>query len=224
MLLALGGVGLAVVGWRHLGAVARAYLLALAAGFVLFGATVRWQPFNARLHLPLLVLAAPGIGLALGRLGRMGLAVAACMVAAAVPALLMNATRPVVVPPGGGTAMTDVESVFVAPRPDQYFASRRDGLTAFAHLATAARGIPCDRFVIKTGYDGWEYPLWRMLGAARFDHVFVQNASTELGEIAIEPGWCLVTVDTPPDWRPPADGPALDPVWTEGPVALWHAR
>src|SRR6185503_13117846 len=129
----LGGV-LALRSWRTRRPGALPYVGALALCVVLLGATVRWQPFNARLHLPLFVLLAPGIAIAMRRLGRAGSTLAAIglFVVSLLP-LLGNATRPVVTPAAIPLAMPGVQSVFVAPRLEQSFASRRDALPVYRH-------------------------------------------------------------------------------------------
>jgi hypothetical protein len=119
--LALGAIGcaLALVAWRHRSHIEWAYLAGLALSVLLLGASVRWQPFNARLHLPLFVVLAPGIAMAM---------------------------RPVGPSP---LAMPGVESVFTTPRLEQYFAARRDALPVYSHLATAARALDCRGYAIK---------------------------------------------------------------------------
>jgi hypothetical protein len=217
--LALAAIGavLAVVAWRRRRRIEWAYLAGLALSLLLLGASVRWQPYNARLHLPLFVVLAPGIAMTLRAAGRIGAPiVVVALFLASTPALLANATRPVV---ASQLAMAGVESVFTTPRLDQYFAARRDALPVYAHLAAAARALDCRAYALKAGYDGWEYALARTLGVPRLDHAFVRNASTELGEKPLADGGCLVVVDERADWRPP-DARRL--VWAEGRAAIWR--
>jgi hypothetical protein len=220
--LVLAGLGAVLVAraWRARPTVERAFVAALAASVLLFAATVRWQPFNARLHLPLFVLLGPCLAMMLARGGRVATALGAgALVVASLPPLFVNATRPVVVP-RWPPAMTGVESVFVAPRLEQYFASRRDVLPTYRHLATAIHAFGCSTVAVKTGYDGWEYPLWIVLGAERLEHVFVVNASTEIGETALAPGACVVVVDARPGWQPPDVPRPLTVAWAEGSAAI----
>jgi hypothetical protein len=215
--LAVVGLALAAVTWRRRSGLERTYVLGLLAGVVLLGATVRWQPYNARLHLPLFVVGAAGVAATLGRVGARP--AAAALVVACVPALVGNATRPVWAWPP--LVMPGVRSVFATPRAEQYFASRRDLLPAFAGVAATIPRLGCRDVRLKAGYDGWEYPLWRLLDAGRLDHAFVQNASTEIGERPLAAGACLVVVDERPDWRPPPGTPELALAWANTSIALF---
>ena len=220
LVLAVLGMILAFVGWRRCRPAERIYMGALALSLLLLGATVRWQPFNARLHLPLFVLLAPGIAITMQSLGRTGSRVGAiALFVASLPPLLGNATRPAIAP---SLAMPGVESVFTAPRLEQYFASRREILPVYTHLAIAARALDCRSFALKTGYDGWEYPLSVVLDVPSLPHAFVQNASTEIDEAPLDPNACLIVVDERPDWRPPDGQRPLTLMWSEGRAALWR--
>ena len=218
--LATAGAVLAVVTWRRRRPGERVYVIALALSLLLLGATVRWQPFNARLHLPLFVVLAPGIAMTMRHLGRTVSGTAAlALFVVALPPLLASATRPVLT---SSFAMPGVRSVFTTPRHEQYFASRRDVLPAYDHLAIAAGALGCERFALNTGYDGWEYPLGIVLGVSRLHHAFVLNASTEIGETPLPPDACLIVVDQRPDWRPPNEPRRFSPQWAEGRVAIWR--
>jgi 4-amino-4-deoxy-L-arabinose transferase-like glycosyltransferase len=220
LVVAAAGAGLAVATWRRRRPGERTYVLALALSVVLLGATVRWQPFNARLHLPLFVLLAPGIAITMRRFGRAASRVVALvLVVVALPPLLASATRPVLT---SSLAMPGVRSVFATPRREQYFASRRDVLAVYDRLALAARTLGCRDFVLSTGYDGWEYPLGIVLGVPRLPHAFVRNASTEIGEAPVPPDACLIVVDQLPDWRPPEGPRRFALQWAEGRAAIWR--
>lgn len=222
LLLAAAALVLGLATWRRRSAVQRAWLGGLLAATLLLGASVRWQPFNARLHLPLLVVAAPGLALAMRRLGPAGTGVAIALVVACVPALVGNATRPLWTA-GDTLAMPGVRSVLAAPRDEQYFASRRDAFPVFVHLGATIRSLGCADVRLHTGYDGWEYPAARMLGTDRLEHVFVENASVEIGETPLRPGSCVVVLDERADWRPPGGPLPLRPAWSEGRAAVWIA-
>ena len=222
LVLAVIGLALALAAWRRCRPLVRAYLIGLGLSVLLLAAGVRWQPFNARLHLPLFVVLAPGIAMTMARFGRLGLGFAAtALVVASLPPLFVNATRPVVVSPWAPFAMAEVESVFSVPRVEQYFASRRDVMPPYVHLVATLRSLACDTVRVKTGYDGWEYPLWILLNAPRLDHAFVVNASTEIGEVPLAPDTCLVVIDARPGWTPPEEA-NLTTRWSEGPLAIWR--
>ena len=83
---------------------AQAALLAgvLAAAFILFCWLLRWQPWNARLHLPLVSLLCPVAATLIARGGRgiPALACAALALAVVLPSVLYNAQKPLVDLPG----------------------------------------------------------------------------------------------------------------------------
>jgi MYXO-CTERM domain-containing protein len=221
--LALVGLAAAAVRWRRRGTLARTYVVGLAAALLVLAATVRWQPYNARLHVPLFVVGAAGMAAtvhALGPVAARGATVA--LVLACLPASIANATRPLWAP--AALVMSGVSSILTTPRDEQYFASRRVVQPAFARVAATVPRLACRTVRVKTGYDGWEYPLWPLLAARRLDHAFVENASTEIGERPLAPGSCLIVVDERPGWQPPPNPAALTLEWTEGRIAVWKAR
>lgn len=223
LILAAIGAALAFATWRRRSSPARAYVLALAGSVLLLAASVRWQPYNARLHLPLFVVLAPGIAATIVAFGAIGARLATtALVVAALPSLLVNATRPVIVTPWAPFAMTDVQSVFTVPRLEQYFAARRDVMPSYVHLMTRLDALGCHDVRLKAGYDGWEYPLWILRGLPSLDHAFVLNASTEIGEVPLAPEVCVVVIDARPGWTPPDDS-GLTLQWSDGPLAIWRA-
>ena len=74
------------------------YLISLIAGFVLFSALLKWQPYGNRLLLPFFVLSSPMIGLFLSRFRNKYflIIVPLIMFLYSLPYLLMNDTRPLV--------------------------------------------------------------------------------------------------------------------------------
>jgi len=153
------------------------YVLCVAGGAALFCALLRWQPWNVRLHLPLLVLSAGFVGPALSgwrRSARVTGVLAAGLLALALWPALRNASRPLFVQP---------QNVLNVPRIEQYFVNR-------AALGPPYRGAA--RYVAERGWrhiglycgsDDGEYLLWaafREAGVAvRIEHVGVSG--TERG-------------------------------------------
>jgi hypothetical protein len=72
------------------------YLVALVAAFALFCAVLRWQPWGARLQLPLFVLSSPLCGVVLARILRRRAAawLAMFLLIAALAWVLANSTSP----------------------------------------------------------------------------------------------------------------------------------
>jgi len=213
-LLAIFGAVWGVFAWRRLRNEHRLTIAVLGASALLLGETVRWQPFNGRLHLPLFVLAAPCIALLLGKLRRPWMVVVAGVLAAgAAPALLSNNTRPLL---ALGTLAPG--SVLRVPRDQQYFAARPELYRTYASLIRRVSDTGCTRVGLVADYDSWEYPLWA-LGrptGLRFSH---QPRSLR-APLAPDADACLwIGLDPPPELRPPS---SLHLLWQEPPLSLWR--
>lgn len=213
-LLGIAGFAIAVGTWRGVGRERRAMILTLAAGILLVGMTIRWQPFNGRLHLPLFVLGAPCIALLVGRLRGPWLPVAvAVLTAGALPSLIANTTRPLI--PWGTQARS---SVLTAPREQQYFASRPSLHPSYAAMIQQIETTGCSRIGLFADYDSWEYPLWVMgkSSALTFVHEGTMRGTTRpSGTNAC--AW--IGLDPAPEWRPPT---GLHVIWHEGPFSVWR--
>ena len=152
------------------------YAGVLVAGFLLFCLVLKWQPWHSRLHLPLFVLWAPAVSIALsqGWSRRIGQSVAAVLLVAALVLIGYNETRPLYGP----------RSIFATERADQYFATRPFGAdyrAAIGYLNSQSRG----NIGLVLGANAWEYPFWALLeGEAgrgpRLEHVRVGNISGRL--------------------------------------------
>ena len=148
----------------------------LVAGFLLFCLVLKWQPWHSRLHLPLFVLWAPAVGIALsqGWSRRIGQGAAAVLVVAALVLIGYNETRPLYGP----------RSIFSTERADQYFATRPFGAdyrAAIGYLNSQSRG----NIGLVLGTNAWEYPFWALIEAEaghelRLEHVLVGNISGRL--------------------------------------------
>jgi 4-amino-4-deoxy-L-arabinose transferase-like glycosyltransferase len=153
----------------------RATLLALAAclvaAFLLFCATLKWQQWHVRLHLPLFVLGAALVGVVLERIWNRFVAAAilvALMVASLFP-LLNNVSHP-----WFGKA-----SVFELKREDQYFMWCPELHPHFNQYAQALRQIRCSNVGYVGNVNDPYYPLWALLRLqdenARLENVDVKN-------------------------------------------------
>ncbi len=148
----------------------------LLVGFLLFCLVLKWQPWHSRLHLPLFVLWAPVVGIALSRgwSRRIGHGAAAVLLVAALVLIGYNETRP----------LYGLRSIFSTERADQYFATRPFG----ADYRAAIRYLnaqPYRSLGLVLGADAWEYPFWALLedhagDSPRLEHVLVSNVSSRL--------------------------------------------
>jgi hypothetical protein len=143
-----------------------AWSLVIAFGFLLFSAVFRWQPWHSRLELPLFVLAAPLVGMALAP-RRIGPAVAVALLLLALDPLLWNATRPLVGP----------RNIFQEDREAQYFVTRPDLQPPYRAAIERARALGCADIGLMFAGSEPEYPFWVLAKSAlgervRLEHVF----------------------------------------------------
>jgi hypothetical protein len=151
------------------------YAGALAAGFLLFSAFLRWQPYGARLLLPLFVLGAPLAGWLLARIRPPVAALAVCLFllgGARLP-VLENWTRPL---RGPG-------NVFSTPRNERYFADIQGmkNQEAYFRSVDLVSEKGCRDVGIDISENQLEYPFQALLlqrnPHARFVHTGVGNAT-----------------------------------------------
>jgi len=151
------------------------YAAGLAAAFLLFCFYLKWQPFLARLELPLFVLAAPLAGMLLESLRPAWLALPVCLLllANARLPLLENWTRPLRGP----------HSLWVETRDEAYFNDMGQWNNRASYLQavglTARSG--CDSVGLDVSENQLEYPFQALLReripSVRFVHTGVENAS-----------------------------------------------
>jgi 4-amino-4-deoxy-L-arabinose transferase-like glycosyltransferase len=148
------------------------YALVLVLGFGLFCLLIKWQTYLSRLYLPLFVLWAPLIGVALQRYARLTLAVALVIIAAASPYLLINEARP----------LLGENSVLSASAIGQSFRQGQGKLPGYIGATNFVRSLGCSEVGLLLGWADWEYPFWVLLpetglGRVRLEHVGVENGS-----------------------------------------------
>jgi len=134
------------------------YALGLVGAFVTFCAVFRWQPWHARLQLPLFVLWSPAIGVVFERLFRRTISdiVGAILILVALPAALLNPTRPLLTV--GGL------SVFRSPRDVLYFSARPSSFESYHMAASLINKSSCQNVGIDMPSNGYEYALMVLLG------------------------------------------------------------
>jgi hypothetical protein len=151
------------------------YGAGLAGGLLVFCFYLKWQPFLARLELPLFVLGAPLAGLLFERLRFTALQVLLCV-------FLLNNTRPYLFE-NWTRPLKGPRSLLTTPRQSNYFAdmdqwNNRDSYLEAVEL-TAQSG--CSAVGIDIGQYQLEYPFQALLReripSVWFTHVGVDNAS-----------------------------------------------
>jgi hypothetical protein len=213
-LLGVFGCGLVAGRWRRLRREQRITAVALAASVLLLTMTVRWQPFNGRLHLPIFVLGAPCLALMLGRARGWWLpAAVAALTLVALPSVLTNTSRPLV--PWATLAR---DGVLHTPRAVQYFANRPDLYRPYSALIQRIWETGCTRAGMVADYDSWEYPLWALGRPAGLTFVHMGAARGTTRPRGGEP-CLLIGLDPPPGWQAPRQ---LHLIWHDGPLWLWQ--
>ena len=143
----------------------------------MFCAYLKWQPFQARLLLPLFVLSAPAAGLALEMLRYSILQIFVCflLLSGARLPLLQNWVRP----------LTGRNSIFRTSRQDQYFADLTFWNNKQSYLDTVAaiKQTNCKTIGIDGTANEIEYPIQVLLLRSdrryRFVHTGVTNPSAK---------------------------------------------
>lgn len=214
--LGLGAVVVLVASWRRISPPERLMAGCFLAGVLIFALTVRWQPYIARLHTPILVLLPPCLLLLIDR--RWPRVATACLVAAfllAVPPLLLNASRPILPAERIGWAGIPARSILSEPREAQYFASRPELYARYRSAVEILARLGCNRVALTTGYDSWEYPLWSMGRAHRLAlrHEQPGGFGSECARIGL---------DQPPGWRPAGGTREPVPRLSRAGLILWR--
>ncbi len=167
--------------WRRRMDGAAGLSIGVLLAFVLFCALIKWQPWHARMHTPLHLLACAPMGMMLAGIRRpIALApVAAAALCLLVPALLYNQMRPLL---GSG-------DVFRTNRFEQYFVISRDSPQKYRLATDFILESDCRRVGIDATREFNQYPLLSALLAGdssiRLLPSGIRNASAQLRP----PGW-----------------------------------
>jgi len=162
------------------------YLVSLLGMALLFSTLLAWQPWASRLHLPLFVLASPGLGLVLSRVLRRKFWVWVLVLGlfiSSVPYLLFSAPRPIARSP---LFLTHIPSIFQQTRLEGYFAIFSRFYQPYVSAIDLALAHQCRHLGLYTSDDSWEYPFWAVAQAKspqlplKFRAVNVDNPSKNL--------------------------------------------
>jgi len=165
------------------------YAAGLLAAFLLFCWYLKWQPFLARLELPLFVAAAPLAAMLIDRLRHpaVALLLALFLVNNARPALFENWTRPLQGP----------RSLWVTTRNDNYFSDMGQWHNRQSYLETVDRlaRSGCTRIGLDITANQLEYPVMALLRQrvpeVRFMHTGVTGPAAVYAG-ASEPSVCAI--------------------------------
>lgn len=165
------------------------YALSLAGGFLLYCILLKWQPWGNRLQLPLFVLAAPLIALAIP-FEEKKLALPVCagfMLLCSVPWLVGNETRP----------LWGDRSILTATRESLYFVKRPQLESYYVHHVDRYLSLDACNTIGITSPSGnaYDYPYWALLARRtatmpRIEHVNIDNVSRSIPRLGFRP--CFV--------------------------------
>ncbi len=169
------------------------YAAGLLAAFLLFCLYLKWQPFLARLELPLFVLGAPLAAFLVERLRHPAAAVLLGLFLAnnARPALFENWTRPLKGP----------HSLLATTRDDNYFRDMGQWNNRASYLESVDRTARsgCTEVGLDISENQLEYPFQALLRErnprVRFVHTGVVNASARYAEAGVPPPCAVLCPD-----------------------------
>jgi len=156
--------------WRN----AQYFAIAVATGYLLFCAYLRWEPWNPRLLLPVLLMSAPLIGYGLDTYSSLPLVYGTSVIlfVFALMPLLLNPARPII----------RHRPIWSIPREKQYFADMGAWYEPYRSAVESVAATGCRRVGIHLGENDWEHPIWVMLrnrlrDGVEIRHVAVPNQS-----------------------------------------------
>jgi hypothetical protein len=173
------------------------YALGLLCASLAFCAYLKWQPYLARLLLPLLVAGSPIVGVAVGRGVVLEAVLCLFLLSTARHPVLQNWTRP----------LRGTDSIFRVPRDQRYFAD----MVQWGNRATYEATLPvlsqsdCGTIGFDITNLPLEYPLMALLRErqprVRFVHTGVENVSRQYRAPADAPPCVVVCFDCAGDGR-----------------------
>jgi len=182
------------------------YDACVIAGCSLFVCVIKWQPWITRLHLPLLILFSPLIGVVMGRRKGLAVWVSALLLAAAFWTIASHQNRP----------LTGPNRLMQKDRRDYYFVKKRDAALTFAKATNIINSSGCRDVGLLQSGNSWEYPLWALTG---YGHV--RYRAVGIAGPREKPPCLVVTLDVPRDKVLHVAGGAFAKVWEEAPIQIF---
>jgi Dolichyl-phosphate-mannose-protein mannosyltransferase len=197
------------------------YMLCVAGGFLLFCFYLRWQPWHARLHVPLLMVAASASAFVIERTHSRILVwgVSGLALASALPPLLRNPPRPLL---GAG-------AVYTIPRQRQYFAEYPQLYPIYKAATDHLKALGCRDIGLWVPGDAVEYPLWTLLrtngrDGVRIRHVSIDNPSAALSRTPAGDNFtpcALVFINSEGRYKPLVVPEGYDLTWQQDIIRIY---
>jgi hypothetical protein len=185
------------------------YCISLILSCFLFVFIIRWQPFITRIHLPLIILFSPLIGVALEGWKKEATAlISVLLFGIAFLTITFSETRPI----------SEVNNPHNLPRSAYYFMKKPTHYLSYDNASKEILSSGCQDVGLLQGGDSWEYPLWALTGYGT-----VHFRSLNLNSYAVQDHYpCMVvTVDVPRDKAIVLDRATYKLVWQEPPLQIF---
>jgi hypothetical protein len=155
------------------------YAICVPIGLLLIAFYLKWAPWIARYHLASFMLWSPVVGLMLATLPKKKAAniIAALLVVAAVPWVLLNETRPLLGQYGQGIVNTD-RSIVNTERVSGYFANFPESEQVYRGAAQFVRAQGCSQIGLDMRSNDFEYQLWILLKKDENDDIRIEHINT----------------------------------------------
>lgn len=173
LLIAAATMGLMILARRRGDWRPALFALVTVASYLMFCLMIKFQPWHARMHLPVLMLAAAPVGMWLGFLRpRMIRTIAVVLGIAALPVILLHPDR----------SLAFVRQIYFVPRSHRYFMQAPELRESYVGAARYLRQTGCGKIGVWIGGDDVEYPLWALLRSdggtmPEIRHVQILNVS-----------------------------------------------
>ena len=136
------------------------YCVIVTGCFMLFCLMLKWQPFNTRLHLPILILFSPFVGTIISKFftRKIVYIISIILLTLSLHWTFHNLSRPLL---GKG-------NIFKLNRIEAYMINRKDLRQPYIKAAEFLGSQDCSQISLSLYPNAYEYPLWILLQSQKF--------------------------------------------------------